>query len=149
MLEVGNKGLTIAEQRTHFALWAIMASPLLIGSDVSKLTPTSLSILGNVDITAVNQDSLGVQGLPVGGSTADVRTASCWYKPLAGGSIAAMVINTGGNTTELACKLSDLGVTKTPKAITDLWAKKPVVATGGVIRASLESHDHMFVKITF
>ena len=37
MLEVGNKGLTIAEQRTHFALWAMVKSPLLIGSDVRSI----------------------------------------------------------------------------------------------------------------
>jgi alpha-galactosidase len=34
MLEVGNKGLSLPEQRTHFALWAMAKSPLLIGSDV-------------------------------------------------------------------------------------------------------------------
>ena len=58
------------------------------------------------------------------------------YKPLAGGSVAAMVINTGANTTALSCKLGDLGVTKAPKAITDLWANKPVTITAGAITAS-------------
>jgi hypothetical protein len=47
MLEVGNKGLTIAEQRTHFALWAMGKSPLLIGSDVRSINASSLEILKN------------------------------------------------------------------------------------------------------
>ena len=35
MLQVGDIGLSVTEQRSHFALWSLMASPLLIGSDVS------------------------------------------------------------------------------------------------------------------
>lgn len=55
MLQVGNIGLSLIEQRTHFSLWAMMASPLLIGTDVSLLTNESLMILGNAEVTAVNQ----------------------------------------------------------------------------------------------
>jgi alpha-galactosidase len=47
MLEVGNKGLTIAEQRTHFALWCMVKSPLLIGSDVRSIANDSLALLKN------------------------------------------------------------------------------------------------------
>ena len=55
MLQVGDIGLSITEQYSHFALWALMASPLLMGTDVSMLSNTSLTILGNVEVTAVNQ----------------------------------------------------------------------------------------------
>jgi len=34
MLEVGNGYLTLEENRAHFALWAIMKSPLIIGTAV-------------------------------------------------------------------------------------------------------------------
>lgn len=34
MLEVGNGNLTLAENRAHFALWAAMKSPLIIGTAV-------------------------------------------------------------------------------------------------------------------
>ena len=57
MLEVGNDGLTIAEQRTHFALWAMAKSPLLIGSDVRSINASSLAILKNKDLIAVSQVS--------------------------------------------------------------------------------------------
>ena len=40
MLEVGNGALTAAETRTHFAFWAAMKSPLLIGTNVSRLSPS-------------------------------------------------------------------------------------------------------------
>lgn len=61
MLEVGNQGLTIAEQRTHFALWCMVKSPLLIGSDVRSIAPDSLELLKNEELIAINQDKLGVQ----------------------------------------------------------------------------------------
>ena len=65
VLEVGNGGMTDAEYISHFSLWAISKAPLLIGCDVSKMSPSTLSILSNAEVIAVNQDSLGVQGKKV------------------------------------------------------------------------------------
>ena len=42
MLEIGNGDLTLPEQRSHFALWCLMKSPLIIGADVRTLAPNSL-----------------------------------------------------------------------------------------------------------
>ena len=55
MLEVGLAGLTLAEQRTHFALWCLIKSPLLIGADVRTIAQESLAILKNAGLIAVNQ----------------------------------------------------------------------------------------------
>ncbi|TGZ80885.1 glycoside hydrolase [Ascodesmis nigricans] len=56
MLEIGNGNLTLAEQRTHFSLWAALKSPLLIGTDISALSPAALAILKNHALIAFNQD---------------------------------------------------------------------------------------------
>lgn len=61
-LEIGNGQLTLAEQRSHFALWCLMKSPLIIGTDVRTLPLASMAILQNTRLIAVNQDSLAVQG---------------------------------------------------------------------------------------
>jgi alpha-galactosidase len=58
MLEVGNKGVTDAEGRSHFALWCLMKAPLLIGTDISKASAVTIATLGNEEAIAVNQDSL-------------------------------------------------------------------------------------------
>jgi len=55
MLEVGN-GITIPESRTHFAFWAAMKSPLLIGTDLAKIGKGELEILKNKYLLAFNQD---------------------------------------------------------------------------------------------
>eukprot|EP00039_Didymoeca_costata_P005551 m.82420 g.82420 ORF g.82420 m.82420 type:complete len:933 (+) comp12870_c0_seq3:75-2873(+) len=150
MLQVGNIGLSLIEQRTHFSLWAMMASPLLIGTDVSLLTNESLMILGNAEVTAVNQDPLGHQAVPVGPNAADPGTASCWAKQLKGGNIAAMLINTGDNKTTVTCALSDLGISNSGASVRDLLNHKslPSVTKGGSIKAMLESHDHQLLKLT-
>ncbi|TFK41875.1 glycoside hydrolase family 27 protein [Crucibulum laeve] len=57
MLENGNGALTLAEQRSHFTAWALAKSPLLIGTDVSKLSQDAITILTNPEIIAINQDT--------------------------------------------------------------------------------------------
>lgn len=54
MLEIGNNNLTIDEEKTHFALWAISKSPLIIGCDLYKVQIESLEILMNKDLIDVN-----------------------------------------------------------------------------------------------
>ncbi len=57
MLEVG-RSMTTEEDKTHFGMWCIMASPLLIGCDMSNIKSTTLSLLKNKELIALNQDSL-------------------------------------------------------------------------------------------
>lgn len=61
-MQVGNKGLTENEQRSHFALWSLLKSPLFIGADLRTLSKSALEILLAKEVIAVNQDPLGVAG---------------------------------------------------------------------------------------
>lgn len=54
MFQIGNGGMTIEEEKTHFALWCISKSPLIIGCDLSNIRKESLQILKNTDLIAVN-----------------------------------------------------------------------------------------------
>ena len=56
MLEVGNGGLTVEEEKTHFAMWALAKAPLIIGCDITTARQESVEILMNTDLIAVNQD---------------------------------------------------------------------------------------------
>lgn len=62
MLEVGNGGMTHEEYQSHFSFWALLKSPLLIGCALKNISNATLSILGNSEIIAINQDPLGKQG---------------------------------------------------------------------------------------
>lgn len=75
MLEVGNGGCTDTEYISHFSLWAIMKSPLIIGNDIRGLNindqTNAMQVLSNKEVIAVNQDSLGRQGRIVWSDMAD------------------------------------------------------------------------------
>jgi len=60
MLEVG-RSMTQVEDETHFGMWCIMSSPLLIGCDTRDIRPESLKLLCNRDLIALNQDPLHLQ----------------------------------------------------------------------------------------
>lgn len=64
MLEIG-RGLSEAEERTHFGMWCIMSSPLLIGCDLEKIPESSLNLLKNKELIALNQDTLGLQAYQI------------------------------------------------------------------------------------
>ena len=57
MLEVG-RSLTTEEDKTHFGMWCIMNSPLLIGCDLTTIKTTTLNLLKNKELIALNQDTL-------------------------------------------------------------------------------------------
>ena len=71
MLEVG-RSMTAEEDKTHFGMWCIMSSPLLIGCDLTTIRATALSLLKNPELIALNQDSLHLQAYLVG------RTTGCY-----------------------------------------------------------------------
>lgn len=60
MLEIG-RGMTRREEETHFGVWCMMSSPLLIGCDLTSVPAASLALLKNRELIALNQDPLGLQ----------------------------------------------------------------------------------------
>ena len=49
----------------HFSLWSLVKAPLVLGNDLTKITPAILTLLTNKEVIAVNQDPLGKQGVRV------------------------------------------------------------------------------------
>lgn len=64
MLEIG-RGLSRQEEEVHFGMWCLMSSPLLIGCDLSTIPASSLELLKNPELIALNQDPLGLQAYVV------------------------------------------------------------------------------------
>ncbi len=62
---VGGGGLTLQEEEAHFGLWCIMSSPLLIGCNLEKISDSSLKLLKNPELLALNRDPLGLQAYVV------------------------------------------------------------------------------------
>lgn len=99
MLEVGN-GLSVNQDRAHFAMWCMMASPLILGNDVRNMSAETKAILTNRDLIAINQDRLGVQGLRF----LSRDGLDYWFKPLANGDWAMTIFNPTRKS--IACNLN-------------------------------------------
>ena len=95
ILEIGNGGLTVVEERTEMTLWCALKSPLLLGNDLSNMTQTTLAILGNTHLLAVNQDPLGKAALRVSKTT----TTQVWAGPLSNHEAVVVLLNIGNEST--------------------------------------------------
>lgn len=99
MLEVGVGELTYTENVAHFALWCMMAAPLILGNDVRKMSDELLEVVKNPRLISIDQDKLGKQAKRVRKGDIDVLV-----KPLVGGT-AVCVFNKG--SADAAYTLSD------------------------------------------
>ncbi len=145
MLEVGNGGLTLAENRAHFSLWCLFAAPLMAGNDLKAMTPEIREILTNAEAIAVDQDPLGMQGRKV----RDNGATEVWMKPLADGSRAVILFNRGSERGPITVEWSDIGLAPATDAVVrDLWQKADLATTSGKFEAEVASHDVAFLRIT-
>ena len=144
MLEVGNGKLSLAENRTHFTLWAILAAPLLAGNDLPHMKSEIKAILTNRDVIAINQDALGKQGTRAY-SDGEVEV---WTRQLQGGAMAIAIIAAGDSrysTHPFHLNLAKLGL-HGPQAGKDLWTGKSVTLTDNM-PIEIDSHDVLLVRI--
>ncbi len=97
----------------------MLASPLLIGCDMPKMSPFTVSLFSNDEVLAVNQDSLGKQGTRIKQDGA----TEVWMKPLDDGSLAVAFFNRGEAAADIAIAWSDLGL-QGGQAVHDLWRQQ-------------------------
>ena len=144
MLEVGNGGMTDVEYRSHFSLWAIMASPLLVGTDIRKIKPDALEILLNKEVIAVDQDPLGVQGKQV----RDTDGIHVIVKPMKDGSRAVAVFNETDAAVDASVAASEIGLKAASKyKVRDLWQHSDASGDGS-IKVNLPAHAIAMYRIS-
>jgi hypothetical protein len=137
ILQVGNGRLTPDEERSHFSLWSVIASPLLAGNRLPEMSPQTLEILSNREVIAVNQDRLGRPGRRVrrrGGR-------EVWVKPLVTGCRAVLLLNRTDGGRTMTLNLDRLrGMPRADLyAVRDLWAHRTSPSKG---RLALEVASH-------
>ncbi|MGY3230843.1 alpha-galactosidase [Luteibacter sp. HA06] len=144
MLEVGNGGMTDVEYRSHFSLWSIMASPLLIGTDLRTVKPEALQILLNKDVIAIDQDPLGVQGKQV----SDAGGIHVIVKPLKDGGRAVAVFNEADTAKDVNVAATEIGLKAGGShTVRDLWAHSDAKGDGS-IKLKLEPHATVMYRIS-
>ena len=144
MLEVGNGKLSMAENRSHFSLWAMLAAPLLAGNDLPNMKPEVRAILTNKAVIAIDQDALGKQGHRAYAE----GEFEVWERPLSGGAMAICIIDNGASrysTHPFHLQLTRLGLHGAQTG-TDLWTGKPITLTNNM-PIELQGHDVLLVRV--
>ncbi|GID90678.1 glycoside hydrolase family 27 protein [Amorphoplanes digitatis] len=144
MMEVGRGTLTDTEQRSHFAMWAIMAAPLIAGNDIRGMSSATGSILKNGRLIAINQDSLGLQGVQVAGD-ANQRVLA---KRLANGDVAVALFNQSGATRTISTTAAAIGKTGASSYSLVDAGTGATTTSSGTISASVPAHGTVVYRVS-
>ena len=103
------EGCTDTEYKTHFSIWAIMNSPLMIGCDIRKMSESTKKILMNKDVIAFNQDPecRGPYCIKQWNNRDNVMTL---IKPMVDGSYGIVMFNLGDKKSEMSLQFWDMGL---------------------------------------
>ncbi|GAA1532419.1 ricin-type beta-trefoil lectin domain protein [Dactylosporangium maewongense] len=143
MLEVGRGGMNDTEMRSHFALWAMMASPLIAGNDIRSQSAATATILKNQNLIAINQDSLGLQATQVSND----GTRRVLAKRLANGDVAVALFNQGGSATTVSTTAAAAGKSGGSFTLRDAWTNATSTTTGS-ISATVPAHGTVVYRVS-
>jgi alpha-galactosidase len=143
MLEVGNGGMDRDEYRTHMALWALLAAPLLAGNDLRSMTAETKEMLTNGEVLAVDQDSKGVQGHRIW----EEGPLEIWAKPLADQSQAVGLFNRSEAALKITLDFKAIGFNG-PAKVRDLWEHKDIGTVQDSYPVEVPKHGVVLVKVS-
>jgi hypothetical protein len=145
MLEVG-RGLTAEEDKSHFSMWCIMSSPLVLGNDMTSISSTTKTILTNAEVIAVNQDTTGLQAKIV---TDNAKGLQVWAKPLNGKlskERAVVLFNRTAVTATMSVKWKDLNLVGSVTA-RNLWTHSDLGSLDSMYTVAVPSHGVVMLKV--
>ncbi|MGI4811978.1 MAG: alpha-galactosidase [Janthinobacterium lividum] len=165
-LEVGNGGMTDNEYITQMSIWAINSSPLLMGNDVTNMTPATISILSNPAVLAISQDPMTQAATRTWRyAVADkdeygMGEINLWTRMLNNTDVVVALVNGGNKTREMNATLADIfldqGADRSTEAQTgydvyDLWGYRMDNATASAVlhgNATISSNSTMRYNAT-
>ena len=143
MMVMGMRGMTDATNRIHMGLWAISSAPLMVGSDLTRLSPGTLSLLNNRQALAIHDDPYGLQPIKVSEPTSGIQIA---VKPMAiPGHRALVMLNRTDTPAPIKLDWKKLGFEGTPRSLRDVWNERDLVPADE--RLSVPAHDLLLLTV--
>ena len=137
MMVMGMRGMTNSLDRVHMGLWAISSAPLMVGSDLTRLSPATLSLLTNPEALEIHNDPYGLQPIKVDEPTPGVQI---WVKPMAiAGRRAIAILNRTDASAQAKINWEKLGLKDTPKSLRDVWNGRTIEAAS--VTVTIPPHD--------
>jgi hypothetical protein len=115
--------MSFEEDKAHFSMWCMMASPLLAGNDLTKMTKETISILTNNEMIAIDQDPLVYQARRL----FDYDETEVWARPLhstMSGDVAVALLNRSNTKQTITFSIAGMGIDATKGyIIRNIWNK--------------------------
>ena len=153
MLEVGNGGMTLNEDRAHFSMWCMLAAPLIAGNDLVHMSDETVAILTNAGAIGIDQDSLGIEGFKY----AVKDSVETWFKPLKNGDWAVCFLNRSTQPASVEfdwkTKVYDdfskrgLDAGSAGYKIVNVWTKKDMGNTRKLLKENIPGHDVLMLRL--
>ena len=144
-LEIGNgnnDGLTADQRRSVFTLWAMAASPLLLGTDLTQLDATDKAMLTNDSLLGVDQDGVAAARIVNSGSSQVFR------KKEASGAYVVALFNTSTTASAtVSVTWSQVGLGSNSGTVTDLWSNHKVGTVTGSYSATLRPGETRLIRV--
>lgn len=134
--------LTPNEQYVHISMWTLLASPLLLGNDLSQMDDFELNLVTNDDVLAVHQDPLGKAADRV----AKDGELEVWARPLSDGSFAVGLFNRDEMDMKVGVTWSQLGISGKHR-VRDLWRQKDLGTFDREFSSVVPRHGTLFLKV--
>lgn len=140
---VGLQGCNDVQYKTHFSIWAMMGSPLMIGCDIRNMNQATKDILMNEDVIRIDQDSACRQPVKLNGiwSGEDLLLYS---RQLENGDLAIGLFNLGEGEALARLNLDEVGLPhstgKTLK-MRELWTKEEFKVTNSTLIRKIAPYD--------
>jgi alpha-galactosidase len=137
-------GMSMSEAQAQLSLWAIVAAPLILGSDPRALSPASIKMLQNRQVIAIDRDPLGVQGTAI----QQTGAGQVWCRRLARGHRAVALLNRGSRPLRITTNAKKVGL-RPAKAheLENVWAHTKRKTTGA-ISAFVPAHSAVLYRAT-
>ena len=143
MLVVGRHGLTLEEQKAHFALWCIMSAPLMLGNDPRSMTAEEKDIVLNREAIAIDQDPTE-QGRRV----RQFNDTEVWVKKLIGNRRAVLLLNRSVSSAKpVTFQASDVGLAG-ELSVRDVFGQQDLGAIRSDITKVIQPRSGWFLIVT-
>lgn len=150
-ISAGRRGCTDSEYKTHFSLWCMMGSPLMIGCDIRTANQVTKDILLNQELIAINQD-VECRG------AYRIKPEPQWFhsdevfmlvKVLSNGDLAIGFFNLSDHQREIPLLFWDMGLPYASGAalsLYDCWAHKELGVFKERFSPVVPAHDCVVVR---
>jgi hypothetical protein len=138
-----DQGMSATQFRAQFSMWAMLAAPLMISDNLTKIGPSSLAAVQSSEVIAIDQDPGGVQGTLLSTS----GYGQVWVKPLVGGSRAVALLNRGSSAVRITTSASAVGMAPSPSySLRNLWTRATSF-THGAISAEVPGDSTVLLRV--